>query len=961
MAALGLRLNHAVPATQLIDDVWGANPPATARNTVQVYLSGVRRALESAGRPFRLDRLAGGYRLSGRPEQVDWLRFELLADRARGSGRVGDREAAAASLAEALTLWQGPPLADLRGTPLYAAFAGAMDAARVGALSDRFAAELALGTPGLAAELSDLVRTRPLDEQLTRHLMHALQNEGRRIEALAVYADFRDRLVRDRGVEPGVRLTRMYRAILADDPPEPLPPVPRPIGRVVGREAADFVGRAGELAETLGLLAQPGLVTITGPPGVGKSRFAAEVAARISAAGSVRPLFVRLDGVAEPSEVVAAVADAFGPQPAAVIRRPAVDRIRYSLLGTSALLVLDNCDPVAAACVELWDELLEDETLRVLATSTRPLHAAGEVTIRLAPLAVPSEHSGTAAEIERVDSVALFCARVRALRPGFVLTDDMAPVVAEICRLVEGIPLSLELAGSRTQVLSPAELVERLSDQLQTLRSISRRPDDRHESLSSALTAASAHLTPDERMLFARLAVFTDTFTLRAAEAVAPPDVPVLDVLHALVDASLVIADVSGRESRYRMLESVRQFGRSILSESETADAVARRSDYLRDLVARAAEARHGPDRMLWCRRLDDARQDLRVTLDEAVRSGRLDLAMALAADLGWYWANTPQVGLEWYRRVLSAAATAAAPLAPESLLPVQLSAAVIASYLVLPEALRYARAAEATADLLGDRAGRMRALQHQADIAHEAGDLADAVEAANEAWRLAADLGDPHAVGRCGLSVAYNWLAANSIEDAERWATDAMRAFAAADDEGGQADARLLIGEALLSDGRHQEAEHELTAALDVFRAQESDEQAARAAVLLADAVHRRGARSDAADFAEEAFDRHAQIGHPWAVAHDLDVLAAVCARQNSARDAAVLLGAADAVRTAADLVRSPRDETLRADVLTACERALGTRGARDAVRAGAMKSFPSANGFARTVLRGSAEVSVA
>ncbi|MFI5956479.1 BTAD domain-containing putative transcriptional regulator [Cryptosporangium sp. NPDC051539] len=955
LASLGLRLNQTVPVGQLIADVWGEAHPATARNTVQVYLSGIRRALETTGHPFQLDRLPGGYRLSGRPEQVDWLRFELLAGRARTAGRNGEHEAALSTLTEALLLWEGAPLADIFGSPLHTAFAARLDAARLGALSDRFGADLALGTPGLVAELAELVAAHPLDEQFTRHLMHALANDGRPAEALALYAEFRDRLFAERGVEPSVRLTRRYQAILTNDRPDPV--AVRPVGPVPPRVSGDLIGREIEVAQVLGLLTEPGLVTLTGPPGVGKSRLAAEVMARCT---SLHPLVVRLDAVSDAADVGTAVADACGPQPAAVARRSARERIRYSLVGSSALLVLDNCEHVAAECADLWNDLLSDGSLRVLATSTRPLHARGETTVRLSPLAVPPADGVTAAEIGGVDSVALFCARARALRPAFVLTDDLAPAVGEICRLVDGIPLSLELAGSRTQVLSPAELAERLGDQLQMLRSVPRRPDDRHDSLVSAVAAAVAPLDADERTLFARLSVFSDSFTLRAAEAVAPPGAPVIDVLHGLVDASLLVADVSGRESRFRMLESVRQFGRSILSTSETAEANERRAVYLRDLADRAAAGRHGPDRLIWRRRLDGMRQDLRHTLDDTLRAGRLDIALPLVAALGWWWSNTPQTGLEWYRRALSAAGETTA-VVPAQLLAVELSAAVIASYLVLPEALEYARAAEATADRLADSAGRMRALQHQADIAHELGDLDRAREAADEAWQLAAARGEPWAAGRCGLSVAYNHLAAGAADQAERWAADAAGHFGRAGDEGGRADARLLIAEVRLHEGAHQEAEALLTEALEVFRAQEDDEQTARAATLLADAVHRRGARSDAEDLMEDAFDHHAEIGHPWAIAHDLDVLASVCARQNSSRDAAVLLGAADAVRTSAGLTPTPYDDARRASVAAACERVLGQRGAREAVRAGATSDPTAVLGDARSVLRRPAETSVA
>ena len=632
LAGLGLRLNQVVPISQLIEDVWGNHPPATARNIVQVYISGIRRALESAGNLLRLNRLANGYRLSGRPDQVDWFLFGLLTERGRASARGGDDPAAANTLAKALSLWTGPPLADLTGTPLRAMFVPAMAAARSATLSDRIEADLALGRPGLIGELTELVDAHPLDERFTRQLMQALHGEGRRADAL------------DR-----------YRAIR---------PLPAWRGQAA-RSPDAFVGRHTELADLSELLSGPGLVTLAGPPGVGKSRLAVEVANRMGDAEGLRPFVVRLDAASRPEDVATLVADACGPQPAAVARRPPIDRIKSFILGINTLLVLDNCEHLVSACAQLSEELMRDSDLRILATSTRPLRATGEVVYRLPPLAVPPVDAETVEEVGRADAVSLFCLRTRAIRPDFVLTNEVAPIVAEICRLIEGLPLSIELASGRTQVLSPAELFERLQDQLKMLRSVRRRPADRHDSLASALATAVGLLDADERVLFARLAVFLDSFTFQAAEALAPAELSVIDALQGLVEASLVVADVSSRETQFRMLEPVRQYGRSLLSEAEIADVLDRRTSYLGTLARAAAAGRNGPDRAQWRRRLEVMKQDLLDVLDRTLDAGRLDVALPLAADLWWWSSNAPQAGLDRYRWLLLAAGEGGSALCP--------------------------------------------------------------------------------------------------------------------------------------------------------------------------------------------------------------------------------------------------------------------------------------------------------
>ncbi|TQS43545.1 BTAD domain-containing putative transcriptional regulator [Cryptosporangium phraense] len=852
LAALGLRLNQVVSVESLIGDLWAGEPPPSARNAVQVYVSAVRRGLESAGGPLRLDRVSGGYRLSGRPDSVDWLRFEALTAQARGSARAGDHRAAAELFGQALALWGGPPLADAAGTPLGTAFRARMQTARLLAVGDRFETLLVLGEADrFADELTELVRAHPADERLARLL--AARHRAAPIAAVE---------------EPVPRAEH-----------GPIAAVPRPEGR------NGFVGREAELSALVAALRAGGLVTLTGPPGVGKSRLAAEAVHRL--AGDLRAVRVRPATAVESS---------------------------LPTLGGRTVLVLDDCDPVADSVAAACETLLgDDPDARILVTTTRPLGLSGEHVQRLGPLPLD-------------DAVELFRARLPAAPA------DPADLEA-VCVALDGLPLSLELAAARGTVLTPAELAERLTDQLALLRP--RRGEGR--SLAVALTEATGRLSADERALFARLALFVDTFPAEAAEAMARD---ALDLLQNLVDASLVTAE----NGRFRLLAPVRQHGRTLLTDRQRRTALDRRADYLADLARTAAAAQRGPDRTRWRDRLDAARPDLDEELDRALRQGRFGFALPVAADLWWWWANRPQAGLDWYRRILRAAAQAAPP--DDLVLRVQLAAAVVASYVSLPEAMDYADDARATALRLGSRSGMVRACQHASDIAYELGDLARARSAGTRSWELAVELKDPYAIGRCALSVAYNHFADDDLPNARRWARDAARSFAKAGDEEGRADARLLVAEVLVDQNRNDEADALLLALIRTFRAQGTDEQVARSATLLAVLADRAGRRTDAVELVTEAFDLHAKVGHAWAVAHDLEVLAARCAERRDALPAAALLGAATVVRADAELAPMPRDVRVRAAIEARCG---AVDGFQYAERSGAVHGLLGAAGLAR------------
>jgi DNA-binding SARP family transcriptional activator len=495
---LALDAGRVVSARSLIERLWPDERPADAANALQSLVSRLRFALRQAGLPATvLESSALGYRLAAPAAAVDALAFEAEARAGRAALAAGDAAAAARLLREALARWRGPALADVAGEELACAPAARLAELRDAALLDRIEADLALGQaiPALTGELRGLTAADPLAERPTALLMRALAATGRQAEALALYQRTRELLADSLGVDPSAQLDQAHLAVLRQEiataaaaPGQAAPAlaVTPPPGRdaapgpdaAPGRDAAagrrgrawyqptSFVGRDQDLTSLLKQLAAERLVTLTGPGGVGKTRLAAEAAARLSEAdgndgspsfaGST--WFVELAPVTEPSKVPYAVLDALALRERSIGARGAdaaadpVDRLCAALADRDALLILDNCEHVIETAAVLAARLLADcPGVRVLATSREPLRIGGESLYVVAPLPVPPAPgpAGRCAESDlgSFPAVRLFAERAAAVLPDFALDASTAGPVAHICRTLDGMPLATP--GSR--------------------------------------------------------------------------------------------------------------------------------------------------------------------------------------------------------------------------------------------------------------------------------------------------------------------------------------------------------------------------------------------------------------------------------------------------------------------------------------------------------------------------------
>jgi len=418
-----------------------------------------------------------------------------------------------------------------------------------------------------------------------------------------------------------------------------------------------FVGRKREIEEVQQLLAYTHLVSLVGAGGCGKTRLALRVASELGDQYSGGVYWVELARLADSTLVPQAVAKVLN-----IVEQsgtPLMDTLLESLRGMQTLLVLDNCEHLLGACAQLAEAFAGRPNIKVLATSREPLGVIGETLYPVLPLALPAVRLPID-EIRRVESVQLFVERARSILPTFGLTLDNAEIVSTICRDLDGIPLAIELASARVSVLNVKQIQERLDHRLDLLISTARA-DERHRTLRAAIDWSYDLLSPSERILLQRLALFTAGFTFSTAEsACAWGEIQredVLDLLSSLVSKSLVVAEtLQGSEARYRLLETIRQYAQEKLRASE--DWVSAHEHYLAcflRLTEEVAPKLHEQYQHLWLDWLEAEHDNIRAALAWALEQQRIEAGMRIGTALYSFWQTRAYIreGYAWYERFL--------------------------------------------------------------------------------------------------------------------------------------------------------------------------------------------------------------------------------------------------------------------------------------------------------------------
>jgi predicted ATPase/DNA-binding SARP family transcriptional activator len=655
LAVLALMGGRVVSSERLIDELWGEDPPARARDSLQMHVSRLRKALtEAGGDADRLVSQAGGYVLQLGPGARDVDRWEAALERARQARAAGQLEDARMGIEEALGVWRGAPLGGTSAHGLLDGERARLDEERLAATIEGIELDLVLGRHGeLLGQLEALVIAHPFKERLVAHQMLALYRCGRQADALAAFQTARARFVEELGIEPSPALRELHEDVLkhsaelstpvevragtsVDAQPRPAMPsvlgkpgLPVPPNRTIGREhELSAVGerlRAGSVR----------LLTLTGAGGVGKTRLALEAARAVQSDFADGARFVSLAALRRPDDVPAAIVQALG---IIVLSGESPEQSVERFLATKhLLLVIDNLEHLLAAAPFIGRLVGACPALTVLATSRELLALQAEAHHPVLPLALPEHRAHDDPEaLADVDAVTLFCDRARAHDPDFRLSAANAAAVAEICRHLDGLPLAIELAAARCGLLSPDEIADRLD---QAIGAGARDAPARQQTLRATIDWSHDLLGDGEKACFARFAVFAGGATVDATESVTQASLDTLD--HLVAKSLLIRRQHADSATRLGMLETIRGYAIERFASAEDAEAV--RADHYSYYLALAQ--RDGDERALWgaggkehLARLDADIDNLHSALGWAVGQASAERALAMAAALSCYW-----------------------------------------------------------------------------------------------------------------------------------------------------------------------------------------------------------------------------------------------------------------------------------------------------------------------------------
>jgi non-specific serine/threonine protein kinase len=757
------------------------------------------------------------------------------------------------------------------------------------------------------------------NERVHRLLMESYAKTGRRTAALRQYEECVRVLKKELNEVPKEETIRLYEAIKENlvetvvsnlSPDAPTNNLPR--------QLTSFIGRKREIEEVKRLLSTTYLLTLTGAGGCGKTRLALEVATDLIEEYEDGVWLVELAALSAPNLVPQEVASTLGVSEQQ--DRSLTDTLSDYLRSKKLLLVLDNCEHLIEACATLAEALLHAcPNLRILATSREGLRIAGETAWRVPSLSLPDPEqipSLEAADVRQYEAIDLFRERALAAFPSFALTKENARTVVQICQLLDGIPLAIELAAALVEVLSVDQILSRLDDRFRLLTGGSRTALPRQQTLLATIEWSHDLLSEKERVLLRRLSVFAGGWTLSAAEAVCSDrerggilSDEVLPLLTRLVNKSLVDVERQDRETRYRLLETVRQYARDKLVESGEAEVLrGRHLEWYLGLAERAEPELFGAEQAIWFDRLDAELDNIRAALEWSLGGGEAEAGLRLAGALWWFWGIRAHVieGRGWLERALAMSSGARTSARAKALYGAGLLAWGQGDF---ERAVELCEESRALCREIGDKMGITHSLAILGYVAWGQGDYGHAAALYEEVVALRREIGDKRGIAHSLNLIGSVALHQGDYGRATELSEECLALCRELGDKWGIAIALYYLGGVVLYQGDYGRAVTLCEQSLALFKEMESKLGVAQTLCVLGTATFHQGDNKRGKALLKESLLLCRELGIKVDIVRCLKRLAMVAGAEGQPERAARLLGAAEALRQAIGAPLPPMD----------------------------------------------------
>ena len=715
-----------------------------------------------------------------------------------------------------------------------------------------------------------------------------------------------------------VRPEPIYQAVAPDLRSE-FPPLKtlETINHNLPAQLTSFIGREEEIANAQETFASTRLLTFIGPGGTGKTRLSLRVAAEQLPAFEDGVWLVELAQLAEASYVLSTIASTFHLRELQGV--PLLETVTDYLRGKQLLLVLDNCEHLIETCAGLSEHFLHAcPKLKIITSSREALGIEGEAVYRVPSLSLPREIEDLQEpeELARYEAPRLFAERAAKANPQFALTKHNAPHVMQICQRLDGIPLAIELAAARVRMFTPGQIAERLGDRFKLLTGGSRTALPRQQTLRALIDWSYLTLNESEQQVMRTLAIFSGGWTFEAAEAVAG-EMEAMEGLSGLVNKSLVNVEEREGESRYRYLETIRQYAMEKLLES--GDAVQARDRHLahfQDYAQRAEEHFATAQRALWVDRLELEHDNLRSALGWALES-RPEAALRLVCSLAAFWLSRRYMteGRNWCRLAISRAeeSSLAHPDMDQERAQAYSALAMLSINRGEHQAGQMAaREAVALARRFDDPLLLARALHFLGMAATFSGDVGLAFESLHESEALYRKFGSADDLADVLQSLAYATLEIHGLQASDqlqRYLEESLALSQGSANPEAAVRTEGILARMAFYQGNMAEARKHADKMLELHREMGDHLSVTGHQTAMAHVARQRGSYREALALYRETLPDWQKMGHRGAVAHQLECLAFIARAQEQGERAVRLLGAAEALRQASNSARTPKE----------------------------------------------------